>query len=99
MLHEKDPAHSFEIVRKEGPLPKQPFTAEASPLELRAKARKIPGWRMDRFGLVGLLQQSPAHSDEPIETVALIPMGAARLRISAFPTVANGSSAHEWIAK
>jgi len=96
VLDEKDPARSFEIVRKEGPLPKQTFTVEGSPLELRTKARKIPGWKMDRFGLVGLLQQSPARSNEPIEMITLIPMGAARLRISAFPTVANGAGSHEW---
>ena len=35
-------------------------------------------------------------SDQPVETVTLIPMGAARLRISAFPVIGNGSNAHEW---
>ena len=35
-------------------------------------------------------------SDEPAETVTLIPMGAARLRISAFPVIGTGKTAHEW---
>ena len=60
------------------------------PIELRVKARKIPGWQQDRSGLVGLLQPSPVRSDEPEETVTLIPMGAARLRITSFPTIAGG---------
>jgi hypothetical protein len=65
----------------------QPFTPQAAPIELRAKAKKIPGWTIDELGLVGKLPDSPVQSGEPIETVTLIPMGAARLRISAFPVV------------
>ena len=47
--------------------------------------------------MVGPLQQSPAKSSEPIEEITLIPMGAARLRISSFPTIGNGPDAHEWV--
>ena len=52
-----------------------PFTAQTAPIALRAKAKKIPAWKLDRFGLVGKLQDSPVKSDEPTETVTLIPMG------------------------
>jgi hypothetical protein len=44
-----------------------------------------------------MLQPSPARSDEPLETVTLIPMGAARLRIAAFPTIGDGPEAHAWV--
>ena len=71
------------MYRKDGPVPEQPFTLETVPLEVRAKARKIPGWTLDRTGLAGRLGPSPVRSDEPVETVALIPMGAARLRVTA----------------
>jgi DUF1680 family protein len=98
VLNEKNPAQSFEVVHKDGTLPAQPFAPKTAPIELRATARKIPAWKMDHLGLVGLLQQSPARSEEPVETVTLIPMGAARLRISAFPTVGSGPSAHDWVA-
>jgi len=73
-----------------------PFTPETAPVSLRAKARKISGWKVDRFGLVGTLQDSPVKSDELTESVTLVPMGAARLRISAFPVIGTGGNAHEW---
>jgi len=98
VLNGKSPAQSFQLVRHKGPLAEQPFTAKTTPIELRATARKIPAWKMDRTGLVGLLQQSPARSNEPDETITLIPMGASRLRISAFPTATNAPDAHDWLA-
>jgi hypothetical protein len=92
-----DPAKSFQFVRKTGPLAAQPFTPEAVPVALSARAQKIPAWQEDRLGLVGLLQPSPVRSEEPEEIVTLIPMGAARLRISSFPTIGSGPDAHEWV--
>ena len=99
VLDENEPGSSFEMVRKMWPVDDQPFEANAAPIELRAKAKKIPAWQKDHLGLVGNLQPSPARSEEPIETVALVPMGCARLRISAFPTIGNGPDAHEWTAQ
>ena len=98
VLDAQDPARSFKVVRKAGPLAAQPFTPDAVPIEIRASAKRIPGWQQDATGLVGLLQQSPARSDEPQQTVTLIPMGAARLRITSFPTIGSGPDAHEWKA-
>jgi hypothetical protein len=88
----------FQVSKKAMPAGGQPFTPDAAPIEITAKARKIPNWQSDRLRLVGLLQDMPAKSTEPVETVTLIPMGAARLRISAFPVVSPASSAHEWVA-
>jgi hypothetical protein len=96
ILNEDDPASSFQVVQKQWPVDGQPFEANAAPIELVAKAKKIPAWQKDQLGLVGKLQQSPAKSDEPTEDVTLIPMGCARLRISAFPTIGSGPDAHEW---
>lgn len=98
VLPEQDLAKSFELIRKTGPLPAQPFTPETAPIELRASAKKIPEWKLDRLGLVGTLQPSPVKSAEPTETVALIPMGAARLRVTAFPTIGTGEDARAWLA-
>jgi hypothetical protein len=85
-----DRANCFKVVKKPGPVAEQPFTPEGAPIELRAQAKKIPEWTMDDLGLVGKLPQSPFGSDEPTETVTLIPMGCARLRISAFPQAMGG---------
>jgi DUF1680 family protein len=65
----------------------QPFTLENAPVVLRAKGRRIPQWGLEANGLVGELQPSPALGAEPLEDLALVPMGCARLRISAFPEV------------
>jgi hypothetical protein len=51
---------------------------------------------MDKYELCSVLQPSPARSDQPAEKVTLIPMGAARLRISAFPTIGDDVKSHEW---
>jgi DUF1680 family protein len=99
VLDSRAPATSFEVVRTAGPVPQQPFTPEAAPIRLKAKARKIALWQQDRQGMVALLQQSPVRSSEPVEEVTLIPMGAARLRISMFPTVGDGPDSHEWVAQ
>ncbi|MBE0534362.1 MAG: glycoside hydrolase family 127 protein [Phycisphaerae bacterium] len=96
VLNESDPAADFEVSRKPWPADDQPFEINAAPIALRAKAKKIPNWTVDHLGLVGEVQQSPVKSDEPTETVTLVPMGAARLRISAFPTIGAGPDAREW---
>jgi len=96
VLDETHPEASFEVVRKPGRVTGQPFTPETTPVVLRAKARKIPAWVQDAQGLVGKLQPSPVKSGEPVETVTLIPMGAARLRITSFPVIGGGTDAREW---
>lgn len=85
-------------MEKPGPVADQPFTPENAPVTLQTKARRIDQWQQDRKGLLMPLQASPARTSEPMEMVSLIPMGAARLRITSFPTVSTASDAHEWIA-
>jgi DUF1680 family protein len=96
MLDKSDPAASFKVVAKPWPADNRPFTHGGTPLEMTCQARRIPEWKSDYLGLVGLLQESPAKTSEPVETVTLIPMGAARLRIASFPVVGDGPNAHQW---
>lgn len=98
IVDESNPAASFKVVAKPGPPADQPFTPEAAPIELIAQGKRIPNWQMDAQGLVQPLQGSPARSDQPAESITLIPMGCARLRISAFPTIGEGPEAREWVA-
>ena len=65
-------------------------------MALTARGKKIPNWQVDYLGMVGSMQPSPVRSEEPVETIMLIPMGCARLRISAFPWIGEGPGAHEW---
>ena len=81
------PADSFTVVRKKGAVNAFPFTPQTAPISLTAKARRLPNWVVDQYGLCGVLPQSPVTTTEPIETITLVPMGTTRLRISAFPVV------------
>ena len=72
-------------VEKLGAVAAQPFTPDGAPLRIIAKARRMPSWRLEANGLIEPVPQSPVAGSEPVEDVTLIPMGCARLRISAFP--------------
>lgn len=87
VVDKSDPAKSFEVVKRPFPKTGLPFTNDAAPIQIKAKGRKLPGWTMDRHGLVGALPLSPVEADSPVTDVVLTPMGGARLRISAFPVV------------
>lgn len=98
VLDAEDPARAFEVVERPGPLSAQPFAVEAAPIELRVKAKRIPQWNLDALGLVGPLCPSPVKSDQPIETITLVPMGCARLRIASIPVIGEGANAQPWSA-
>ncbi|MEZ5104096.1 MAG: glycoside hydrolase family 127 protein [Draconibacterium sp.] len=87
MLDKTNLQNSFKIIHKNWPANNYPFTPENSPIEIQAKGKQIPSWKIDQYGLVDVLPLYPAKSDMPAEDITLIPMGAARLRISAFPTI------------
>jgi hypothetical protein len=89
VLDTRDPGKSFEVVHKPWPADNQPFTNTQAPLELRCKGLLLPQWTLDEHSLVGELPQSPVggKSNEPPVDLTLVPMGGARLRISAFPVV------------
>jgi hypothetical protein len=91
-----EPDSDFQVVERPWPADGQPFSHEGAPLVLKATGRRIPEWTLDNYGLVSILQPSPALTTQPEETLTLVPMGAARLRISAFPIVSTEPSAHKW---
>jgi len=82
-----NPEKSITIQRKPWPSDDFPFTQAAVPIELKTKGAKIPGWTIDQYGLCAELPKSPVTASEAVQEITLIPMGAARLRISAFPVI------------
>ena len=86
-LNDKPAEDQFEIIKKAWPQNNFPFTQKDVPVLLKAKGKIIPSWTLDKYGLCETLPQSPVHVDTKEKTIELIPMGAARLRISAFPVV------------
>ena len=82
-----NPSKAFTVRRKEWPADNFPFTQGSVPIEITTKGKKIPFWTIDQYGLCAELPQSPVSSAEKEESITLVPMGAARLRISAFPVV------------
>lgn len=77
---------NFEVVKKPWPSDNFPFTVDNVPLEIKARGRKVIGWDIDQYGLTGELPiRENLQFESDTEDIVLIPMGAARLRISAFP--------------
>ncbi|MBN9503401.1 MAG: hypothetical protein BGO01_01755 [Armatimonadetes bacterium 55-13] len=77
----------FKVIHKSWPSDDVPFTLGGTPLEIETTGREIPAWGLDEFGLVGILPKSPVAVTTPSVKLELVPMGAARLRISSFPQV------------
>ncbi|HFE51932.1 MAG TPA: hypothetical protein ENK07_00690, partial [Bacteroidetes bacterium] len=87
VLPQNHPEKAFRVVRKKGELPAQPFTPDNAPIIIQCKAKRVPGWGLEENGLIQQVPASPLKLKTPVETVTLVPMGCARLRVSAFPWV------------
>ena len=81
-LDAADPAKDIAVT--ETALGEAPFSRRHAPVHLTVKARKLDAWRAVD-GATNPLPPSPVSTDEPEETLTLIPYAAAKLRITAFP--------------
>lgn len=75
----------IKLQRKSWPADNNPFTLANVPLEFKAQGRIVPSWKIDEYGLCGVLPYEDAPKSDKVDEITLIPMGAARLRISSFP--------------
>ena len=76
----------IKVQKSEWPSDNNPFTLSTVPLSFTAKGRKVPSWTLDEYKLCAVLPYEDDPRSEEVENITLVPMGAARLRISAFPT-------------
>jgi hypothetical protein len=85
-----DPGNPEQTVTLAGRKPpaEQPFSPEAAPVILKAKAKRLARWKTERR-MVGRVPAGPVASPDPETEVILIPMGCARLRIASFPAIAR----------
>jgi Beta-L-arabinofuranosidase, GH127 middle domain/Beta-L-arabinofuranosidase, GH127 catalytic domain/3-keto-disaccharide hydrolase len=83
-----DPSHLADTVAVHtAPLPKgSPFQPNVSPVTLSVPGRRVPSWGMNWTGRsVEDPPVSPVSSNQPEQTVTLVPFGAQTLRVTAFP--------------
>ena len=73
----------------------QPWTLDAAPIEIQIQAKRIPNWGLVNE-TVGELRQSPVRSSEAVETITMLPLGCARLRMSVLPVIGEGRGARDW---
>jgi hypothetical protein len=82
-----DPASSaHDITATETEVRGRPFSSKHAPVKLQVRARKLPAWLAEN-GVANPPPQSPVTSDQAEETISLIPYAAAKLRVTAFPTL------------
>jgi hypothetical protein len=68
-----------------------PFDAAASPVTLLVKAKKYSKWT-EQENSAAPPPQGPIQSREPLQEITLVPYGAAKLRITEFPALADKST-------
>jgi hypothetical protein len=86
-----DPAHPEAGLRfEEQPIGERPFSPEGAGMVCTAKAKKVPGWKLEGGWAAELSPADVAWADtrasqEPVEEVTLIPYGCTNIRITEFP--------------
>ncbi len=74
-------------VTENGEVPEQPWTVEAAPISIEATARRVRDWQIGEDETVQEVPKPPIEAAEEDETITLIPLGCARLRMSVLPVV------------
>jgi DUF1680 family protein len=85
IINRSDPDSGVEVIEK-GISSDQPWNVDDAPVELHVKAKKIPAWKIGKDNTVAEIPRDP-KSSESEETITMIPLGCARLRISCLPTL------------
>jgi hypothetical protein len=75
----------------------QPWNEPDAPVVLKVPAKRIPDWKVNpQTHTVDAVREGPVRSDEPVETIEMIPMGCARLRMTVLPCISDRLDARYW---
>ncbi|UCF39422.1 MAG: glycoside hydrolase family 127 protein [Acidobacteriota bacterium] len=83
-LNEKSPETS--VLFQSEPVHGNPFDPMTTPVRATVRGKLLPEWTLER-NAAAPPPVSPVQSDEPLQPLTLIPYGAAKLRITEFPTL------------
>ncbi|MEC3978686.1 beta-L-arabinofuranosidase domain-containing protein [Amycolatopsis sp. H20-H5] len=78
------PGAAMDVVASGGDVA-DPFTPANSPVRITASVQRLDAWQADEQNVIAELADGPVAATTPVERVQLIPMGAARLRLTSFP--------------
>ena len=71
-----------------------PFNSQNPAVTLQIKGRQLPGWSVNENSAAAV-PQSPVRSTAPLQTLTLVPYGAAKLRVTAFPFLVERSKCQD----
>ena len=74
----------------EHPVGTVPFDVKNPPVELKVEGRLDPQWTVEDNS-AGPVPASPVVSSDPLRTLTLVPYGAAKVRMTAFPYLREAS--------
>lgn len=83
-LNTRTPGKSLQLETRD--LGKVPFSSQNPPLRLRAKARLLPEWQLEK-NAAAPPPVSPVSSSEPLVDVSLVPYACTKLRITEIPVL------------
>lgn len=77
------------IVTKKGQVSNYPWNPESAPIEIKAKAKRIPSWKIynDMTGPIPYSITYGLETEKEADDIILIPYGCTNLRISQFPVI------------
>ena len=76
-------------------VPLQPFDLKNAPISIRTRGKQIPAWSLQE-NTAAELQNSPVLSDRAEESIELVPLCSARLRMSCLPVIGEPPMAKAW---